>query len=122
LDQWPEWEVARNVQFNHIYNDSQNPQTYTCLANLCVTPAFLAKLTDTNSEVRELLQYRAWQLYGWHPASVIEPKKPGGYDGLVWAPCLPPVADVRGAFNARARKRSKSRTTMFSNTLGAFLA
>jgi hypothetical protein len=111
----------RDVQFNHIYTDSQNPETYTCLANLCVTPSFLAKLTDTDPAVRALLQFRAWRLYGWRPAHAPEPTEPAEYAGLIWALCLPPVANVREAFEAVARRRVKDRTTIFSNALGAFV-
>ncbi len=32
---------SKDVQFNHIYADARNVNLYTCLANICVTPAFL---------------------------------------------------------------------------------
>jgi hypothetical protein len=47
-----------DIQFNHVYPGSRNPETYTCLANLCVTPSSLAKLTDHDREVRDLIRYR----------------------------------------------------------------
>jgi hypothetical protein len=109
----------RDVQFNHVYTDSQDPESYTCLANLCVTPSFLAKLTDTHPEVRAFLQFRVWQLYAWAPKSA--PVQPEGYDDLEWAPCLPPVVNVRELFEAIAKRRVKDRTTMFKNALGAFV-
>lgn len=92
----------------------------TCLPNLCVTPSFLAKLTDTNLEILGLLRYRVWELYGWHPDGSPVPAKPDGYDGLVWAPPLGPVADVRAAFEATAKRRPKDRTSIFVAKLGAF--
>lgn len=69
----------RDVQFNHVYLNSQDPEIYTSLANLCVTPSFLAKLTDTNPEIRDLLRYRVWKLYGWRPAGLEAPAEPDGY-------------------------------------------
>jgi len=111
-------QPMRDVQFNHVYTDSQDPESYTCFANLCVTPSFLAKLTDTHPEVRALLQFRAWQLYGWRPKQAAQPQEPEGYAALVWAPCLPPVGDVREAFEVVAKRRVKDRTTMFKSELG----
>lgn len=52
-----------DVEFNHLDADSQDDESYPCLANLCVTPSFLAKLTDTQALVRDLLRYRAFELY-----------------------------------------------------------
>jgi hypothetical protein len=54
-----------DLQFNHIYARSDDPECYTNLANLCASPAFLAKPTDTNSRIVALLQYRVFNLYGW---------------------------------------------------------
>ena len=87
----------KDVQFNHVYLNSQDPDQYTSLANICVTPAFLAKLTDTNEPVRKLLRYRAYDLYRWVPAGHEPPPEPAGYVDLQWAPTLPPVSDVAAA-------------------------
>lgn len=108
----------RDIQFNHVYSDSQNPDLYTCLANLCITPSFLSKLTDTNLEIKHLLRYRAWDLFGWHPSGTAIPNKPAGYAELIWAPCLPPVDDVRATFEAVAARRPKDRTVLFTASLG----
>ena len=44
------WAAGRtkgpDVQYNHVWNDSANPDAYTALWNICATPAFLAKTTD----------------------------------------------------------------------------
>lgn len=45
---WPDTQV------NHIYRVSADPDAYTSLANIVITPAFIAKLTDTHDEVRAL--------------------------------------------------------------------
>ncbi len=39
----------KDLQFNHIYTCSKDVDAYTSLANICVTPAFIAKLTDSGS-------------------------------------------------------------------------
>jgi hypothetical protein len=113
-------ERPADIQYNHVYDDSGNPDTYTCLANLCVTPSFLAKLTDHDPEIRALLRYRVWDIYHWHPAHEPEPVKPVGYDDLVWAPFLPAVPDAKAAFHARVARCGGSRTAKFITVLGAF--
>ena len=54
----------RDVQFNHVYPVSHDPESYTCLANICMGPEFIAKLTDTHKHIRRLLEYRSFELYG----------------------------------------------------------
>ncbi len=85
---------GRDVQFNHVWTEARNPDTYTALWNLFATPAFLAKTTDTanHPEVTAALRFRAFQLYGHRPAVVPEPAEPAGYRDLVWAPFPDPVA------------------------------
>lgn len=107
-----------DVQFNHLYADSQDPDSYANLANLCVTPSFLAKLTDTHPEIRELLRYRAFDLYGWYPRRAGEPREPNRYNGLNWAPPLPPVSNVGPLFEAAMARRPRDRTTLFAKQLG----
>lgn len=74
-----------DCQYNHIWPDSQNASLYTNLANICVSPAFLAKLTDTDKDVCDLLRYRAFELYNGFSPTDITPAKPDGYDNLLWA-------------------------------------
>ncbi|MGI9017083.1 MAG: hypothetical protein ACR2HR_08275 [Euzebya sp.] len=40
---------GHDVQYNHLWSGSKDPDTYTALWNICVTPSFLAKLTDTKA-------------------------------------------------------------------------
>ena len=70
------------LQFNHILrrpHRKQNVNSFTNLANICVTPTFLAKYTDKLCST--LLQFRAWDLFRWSPQGTIPPK-PDGYDRL----------------------------------------
>lgn len=108
----------RDIQFNHVYTDSQDPESYACLANLCITPSFLAKLTDTNPQVRDVLRYRVWDIYGWHPRRAEEPREPNGYRNLKWAPFLPPVDDVRSLLEQTMAHRKADRTTRMASQLG----
>ena len=108
----------KDVQFNHVYPVSHDPEGYTCLANICMGPAFLAKLTDTHLDVRRLLEYRAFKLYGWHPKACNPPAAPEIYEELAWADPLPAVSDLPAVLIAAMAKRPKSRTTGFAQRLG----
>ena len=109
----------KDLQFNHIYTASKDVDAYTSLANICVTPAFIAKLTDSGSPTTSaLLKYRAYDLYGWIPAGIEAPNKPKGYDDLNWAATMPPVPDVEGALKARMAKKPKDRTVISTKNVG----
>ena len=86
----------RDIQYNHIYSLSSDYRAYTNLANICATPSFLSKLTDTHSSIKELLQFRAYDLYQWIPETVLEaPKEPRMYRRIIWCEPLPAVTDVQ---------------------------
>lgn len=108
----------REAQFNHVYADSADPESYTSLANLCASPSFVAKLTDTHPRARALLRYRVFDLYGWTPTGAVRPEMPTGYDRLTWAPPLPPVADVEAVSRARMSRRPKDRTVTIAREIG----
>lgn len=115
----------REVQYNHIYRCSQDATCYTSLANICVTPSFLAKLTDKNREIINLLQYRAWCLYRFRPEEFETPKKPACYSDLDWAPhpcepCSKPELVKR--LNDRIEKNPKSRIAIASSEFGWLFA
>lgn len=101
------WAARRrrgpDVQYNHVWGDPKNPETYTALWNLCVTPAFLAKTTDGSNhpEVLDALRYRVVDLYGTWPAGEERPRKPAGYDKLVWPDAPDPVADLEAELRTR---------------------
>jgi len=96
---WANWLPnsfgKRHFQFNHIYRLSKAANYYTSLANLCVTPSYIAKLTDSEGlGTAALLRYRSWEQYGFLPEGVATPVKPVDYDKLEWAPFLDPVPNV----------------------------
>jgi len=107
------WSNAKprfpNCQYNHIWSNSQDPNLYTSLANICVTPAFIAKLTDTNDCIKEILKYRAFELYNFWPSSELA-IKPDGYDCLIWAETLPPIVNVEQTIRTKLRKLKSNRT------------
>ena len=111
---------GRDVQFNHIWNDSRDPDLYTALWNLCATPAFLAKTTDGSNhpEVITALRYHAYRLYGARPHGQPEPRRPEGYESLRWAPHPDPVTDLEAVLRTRLLANAKSRPAIACRELG----
>lgn len=105
----------RDVQFNHVWQSADEAESYTSLANLCVTPSFLAKLTDTDAEVGALLRYRAYDLYGYAPTGAVA--APAAYANLRWADPMPAVRDLEGTLRAAMRGR-RGRTVECARRLG----
>ncbi len=93
------------------------PGTRPC-KNLCVTPAFLAKLTDTDAAVCSLLRYRAYDLYGYCPDGIPTPPCPTGYDGLAWRAPLDAVRDVERRFRLAMATKPRDRTVLAARELG----
>lgn len=79
-----------------------NERYHTCLANLVILPSALASLTDFDPQVRAALQFRSWELYGWHPRDQERPLRPEAYPDN-WREPEAAAADVW--------KRLKSRRT-----------
>ncbi len=109
---------GRDTQFNHIYAKSGDPDAYTALPNICMTPAFIAKSTDTNDEIKALIRFRSYDLYNWLPSDTEKPPRPEAYDNLQWAPPLEPVDDVRRAIEEAMRRKPKDRTVKSAVALG----
>lgn len=107
-----------DTQFNHVYAASADPDAYTALPNLCMTPAFIAKLTDTNREIGALLRYRSFALYQWVPRGFDPPERPDLYESLEWAAPLSPIEDVRGTLLAAMSTKAKDRTVLAAAELG----
>ena len=93
----------RDYAFNHIWDGdkaddedvvySRDAGAYTALWNVCATPAFLAKTTDSHPKVRAALRFHAYKLYaGARPAEAPVPEQPDGYDELPWRDPLPTLA------------------------------
>lgn len=116
------WAAHRSkgpdVQFNHIWPSRRNPRLYTALWNLCVTPAFLAKLTDNDRDVMNALRCRSYDLYGYLPDGEQRPEEPAGYSALHWAPPPPVVRNLESEFRKRMKSVTSSRCTMAAREIG----
>lgn len=78
-----------DLQCNHLSAAARDPASYSDLRNICYTPTFIAKLTDSQRKdvseghLSHLLRFRAFELYGYAgPQGSPHPRKPSGYDDL----------------------------------------
>lgn len=113
---------GKDVQYNHIWLAADDPDAYTALWNVCVTPAFLAKLTDgaKHPDTVSVLQYRSWELYGHRPAETPEPQRPDGYDRLaaLWPEPPPPIGDLEATIRSGLGSWRSSRANLAARTIG----
>ena len=120
-----------DVQFNHLYPFSDKKHSlsekkahYTSLANIVMTPAFLAKLTDNHKNIQKLLQYHSYKLYGYDPLNQFQEDTtpPKGYDKLKWAEPLPPLDNVEESMKTRIygnpKKQKNNRLTRSIKEVG----
>jgi len=119
------WAAGRSkrvdVQFNHIWPGPKNPDLYTALWNLCLTPAFLAKTTDSlhHHEVISMLRYRSFELYGYVPASESSPpERPERYGEYQWAQMPPAVANLEAIYRTRMGRTPQGRATQSARQCG----
>jgi len=66
---------------------------HTAIANLVLMPSAIASLSDYDPEVQAALQYRSYELYGWHPAEVMPPVRPASYP-TNWSEPFPPPTGI----------------------------
>jgi len=83
----------------HIWpNTCYDERYHTVLANLVLIPGPLVSLTDFDTGVIAALQYRAYELYDWHPFEVPPPERPSGY---------PEIWSDAATTDSRADRRSR---------------
>lgn len=111
----PRW---RDIQLNHIWPRSTDPDAFTAPANLCAAPSFLAKLTDHDPNIAALLRRRAFDLYDWTPPGEVAPDTPEGYNALEWAPPLPAVLDLESALRGRLKSQPRSTACQIAREIG----
>lgn len=120
-----------DVQFNHLFKVatesdmySADPAIYTALWNICVTPAFLAKLTDVqrHAHVLAALQRRSFDLYGYLPAGQSAPEPPNDYDSLKWRGHPPAVADLERALREQLHRAPRSRPAKACREIGWYFS
>lgn len=91
------WALGGRKKFKgytvcHVWEKTCYSEKYhTVIANLVLLPRALESLTDHHSLVKNILQYRAYALYKWHPENCKTPTKPHGYDNLTWRKIEKPV-------------------------------
>jgi len=72
-----------------------DPRYHTSIANLILLPAEIAKFTDDNDEVASVLQYRAFELFGWKPDESAIPQRPNRYpQANIWRPIPEPTPET----------------------------
>lgn len=70
----------KNYMACHIWPGTTYDERYhTLLANLVLIPRILANLSDYFSAVIDVLKYRSYELYGWHPEGTAAPQRPSYY-------------------------------------------
>jgi hypothetical protein len=107
----------KDVQFNHIYSDPNSISKYTCLSNIILTPAFIAKLTDTDEKIKDLLKYRVFKIYGYNPDKITF-VKPDNYDDLNWLEFLPRQENVQQLFETKLVKCKSNRAIISTRHFG----
>lgn len=84
--------IFKNFAVCHIWPKTcYDPRYHTALCNLILLPRALAGLTDHNEDVIQCVQYRAWELYQWHPENTPKPSKPNKYPSN-WKPGLEKIS------------------------------
>lgn len=73
---------------------------HTNIANLVLIPRPLAGLSDHDPEIQAALQFRSYELYGWHPAECPAPTRPEFYPS-VWLAPMPFTARIARALENR---------------------
>jgi hypothetical protein len=99
----------------HIWPRTCYDERYhTLIANLVLVPRALAGVTDHDPAVEAVLQYRAFELYGWHPAEAPAPQRPSDYPDE-WRPPMPFSNAVARALAKRTLRRLPETETVASS-------
>lgn len=89
----------------HIWPQScYDTNCHTVIANLVLVPQPLAGLSDHDPEIQAALQFRAYELYSWHPTQHARPKKPEFYP-TTWREPMPFTPKAARALANRRLKR-----------------
>lgn len=79
---------------------------HTVIANLVLLPRAVAGLSDHDADVLAKLQYRAFELYAWHPEEVATPIKPTNYP-TCWREHEPLTPEVAMAMARRFKNAAR---------------
>lgn len=87
----------KNYMVCHIWPGTTYDERYhTLLANLVLIPRILANLSDYFNAVIDVLKYRSYELYGWHPEGTEAPQRPSYYP-QVWCDFMDDESSVIGS-------------------------
>ena len=97
-------------EFAHVWNVSDDIDSYTHLANLAMIPECFASLTDKTGPLTRYLKWHAWTIYGWKPGHAVPPEAPEDYGKILWR-YLPkidaPVTFIRTRFDKLDNERTR---------------
>jgi hypothetical protein len=110
--------TGKDIQYNHVYSKSQDVDVYTSIANICVTPSFLAKLTDHDKKISNLLKYRVFDLYHFLPEGEPRPVKPEIYDQLEWTDPCPVAGKLEDLYRSGMRNAPAAHASISARELG----
>lgn len=78
----------RDYEACHIWDNPQDPNYYASIANLVLVPRVFAGLTDHCQPIKDILRYRAWDLFNKTgvllPCGTSAPIRPKNYNKIVW--------------------------------------
>ncbi len=104
--------AAHSYHACHIWPDTcHDRRYYSVVANLVLLPSAIAGLSDHDPAVKAALQYRAYELYDWHPAEEAAPLRPGAYPTNWLAPQPFTQAIARRVANWRTRQPAPANAT-----------
>lgn len=93
----------RHYETCHVWPETCYDERYhTAIPNLVLLPRALAGLSDKHAAIIAALQYRSFELYGWHPEEVPAPQRPDGYPSC-WREPMPRTPMPRTPMRARAQ-------------------
>lgn len=73
-------EHVRGFEACHLWpRTAYDERCHTVVANLVLLPRALAGMSDHDPEILAVLQFRSFELYGWHPQGMDAPERPTGY-------------------------------------------
>ena len=97
-----------NYNTCHIWpNTCHNERYHTAIPNLVLIPNSIAGLSDHSEEVKKILQYRSFELYGWYPEEEQKPAKPRNYPTNWQEPSIAP----KGGITKQALKEQENETS-----------
>ena len=80
----PDISLLRDYEACHIWDYPKDRRYYASIANLILLPRALAKLTDHNDAVKELLRYEVFRRFKFKPDGHADPKRPKNYNKFIW--------------------------------------